>query len=56
MSFNTAKVVFLLNVVHLCIFKRLDHAFDCRSLVLTSLLLLDLGEKVCKSIAFWLIA
>ena len=51
MSFNTAKVVVLLNVVRLCILVRLDHA--CRCPAGCSLLLLHLGEEARQGIAFW---
>ena len=53
MSFNTAKVVVLLNVVRLCILVRLDHACDGRCPAGSSLLLLDLGEEASQGIAFW---
>ena len=51
MTFNTAKVVVLLNVVRLCIFVRLDRACGGRSPADPSLLLLDLAEEVSNGTA-----
>ena len=53
MSFNTAKVVVLLNVVRLCILVWLDHAYDGRCPAGCSLLLLHCGKETSQGIAFW---